>query len=645
MQKTARTKLSERHMHWEETYTERTISFKEMYEDIIGEGSYYRWEGKDLDSGDEYFVVLSPANMKKPKARWFTGCRKLPSDWAAGGKYFSEIKEAMNYANETWGVSVPSDFHWGYDSSDLKGIGNKMDDWREEPRTEANNKNKINKLSKLCEFPIYLHKDSGAKSWLKRESYIWFSADQLKMGDDKFEKMAEDNPKLLIAKNNVIDERSWRRGKIEHRYGEEYANANFYQSFLGVGPEGLYIVVVSPYLGKVYEKYGEAKDKLGVFRKKLNILTQKEIDERTNNFIAQYVHKWGVQLLPEDVIIKGIKASECTWALSKSGIQKAKVGKTYQDNLNYYKEKYGVKNQAQANTYFQKEMEEYTAKKLAFDKAYAEAQKTGKVIEFNIPPPPSLNFKKPAKSGSQQFTAIYKEEYNMPKGLSSEQKALKYGFDSFQEALSYTVSKMSSDFPAQQISTINVTFNDLKALRKKNEATKTPEQKVKETAEENAMEQAIKKKQNALLSEMDMQEAQDTNPLKSVTVDDDDVGSLIDEGEIEPEEPMPVEKEVQSVTPEVTTPEVTVPKTKIPKTKTPPIKTAPTKDKVKKTRKTLEDVEKEYLEKERLENVNKKSAVNQTIFNLVKLAEALDNENKPDDAEEVHKILRKHTGN
>jgi len=382
----------------------------------------------------------------------------------------------------------------------------------------------------------------------------------------------------------------------------------------------------------VYEKYGEAKDKLGVFRKKLNILTQNEIDERTNNFIAQYVHKWGVQLLPEDVIIKGIKASECTWALSKSGIKKAKIGKTYQDNLNYYKEKYGIKNQAQANTYFQKEMEEYTAKKLAFDKAYAEAQKTGKIIEFNIPPPPSLNFKKPAKSGSQQFTAIYKEEYNMPKGLSSEQKALKYGFDSFQEALGYTVSKMSSDFPAQQISTINVTFNDLKALRGKNEATKTPEQKVKETAEENAMEQAIKNKQEVLLDEMNIQESQEEDPLGSMTVND--------EYDKQTEAPISVEKP-----PEITTPEAIVPKTKIPKEKIPPIKTAPTKDKVKKTRKTLEDVEKEYLEKERLENINQKGAVNQTIFNLVKLAEALDNENKPDDAEEVHKILRKHTGN
>ena len=268
MEKTARTKLSERNIHWEETYTERTISFKEMYEDIIGEGSYYRWEGKDADSGDGYFVVLSPANMKKPKARWFTGCRKLPSDWAAGGKYFSEIKEAMKYANETWGVPIPSDFKWGYDSGDLKGIGDKMDEWREESKVEAGMENK---MIKLCDFPIQLYKESkGAKNWIKREGYTWFSADQLEMGDKDFEKMEKDIPKLKVAKNIVFNEREYRQTQIEHRYGKAYVGADFYQLFLGIGPEGIYMVVISPYFGRKYEKYGEAKDKIGIFIKPPN---------------------------------------------------------------------------------------------------------------------------------------------------------------------------------------------------------------------------------------------------------------------------------------------------------------------------------------------------------------------------------------
>ena len=54
--------------------------------------------------------------------------------------------------------------------------------------------------------------------------------------------------------------------------------------------------------------------------------------------------------------------------------------------------------------------------------------------------------------------------------------------------------------------------------------------------------------------------------------------------------------------------------------------------------KSLEDIEKEYLES------LKKKAISNTILNLVKLAETLDKENKPEDAEEIHRILRKHTG-
>jgi len=641
MEKTARTKLSERNMHWEETYTERTISFKEMYKDIIGEGSYYRWEGKDVDSGDEYFVVLSPANMKKPKARWFTGCRKLPSDWAAGGKYFSEIKDAMDYAHETWGVPVPSDFQWGYDSSDLKGIADKMDDWRESATIEAKVNNKMNRVSKLCDFSVCIYKESGAKEWTNREGYVWFSADQLEMGDKNFEKMAQNNPKLLVARENIQDERKYRQSQIKHRYGEQYANADFYQSFLGVGQEGIFIVAVSPYLGKKYEKYGEAKDKLGVFRKKLNILNKNEIATNTNNFIVQYMHDWGVQLLPEDISVKGMEVSECTWALSKSGIKKAKAGKIYQDNLNYYKQKYGAKNQKEANKYYNTEVQEYQAKKVAFDKAYKEAQKSGKSMEFNIPPPPTLNFKKPLKRGSQYYTAIFKEEEKIPKGISEEQKILTYGFNSFQEALSYTTSTMSSDFPAKQISAINVTSDELKAFRLKNEATKTPQQKLKEKMEEKEMEDNIKQKQEKLLTEIHDESETDVKEEESEADEKEayeETITMLPETETKPEKP-----------PEVEIPEIKIPKAKAPKAKTPeievpeietpPIAILPKKDLATPPKKTIEDYQKEYLERK------KKKAVTQAILNLVKLAETLDSENKPEDAEEIHKILRKHTGN
>jgi hypothetical protein len=505
----------------------------------------------------------------------------------------------------------------------------------------------MNRVSKLCDFPVCIYKESGAKEWTNREGYAWFSADQLEMGDKNFEKMAQNNPKLLVAKENIQDEKKYRQSQIKHRYGEQYANADFYQSFLGIGSEGIFIVAVSPYLGKKYEKYGEAKDKLGVFRKKLNILNKNEIATNTNNFIVQYMHDWGVKLLPEDISVKGMEVSECTWALSKSGIAKAKAGKIYQDNLNYYKQKYGAKNQKEANKYYNIEVQEYQAKKATFDKAYKEAQKSGKSMEFNIPPPPSLNFKKPLKRGSQYYTAIFKEEEKIPKGISEEQKILTYGFNSFQEALAYTTSTMSSDFPAKQISSINVTSDELKAFRLKNESTKTPQQKLKEQMEEKEMEDNIKKKQEKILTEIHDESEKGYDELEAEIESEKNVEEIISvppEVETKPEKTPEVEtttevKIPKPKAPKAKTPDVKVPEIEVPEVETPPIAILPKKDLTTPPKKTIEDYQKEYLERK------KKKAVSQAILNLVKLAEALDSENKPEDAEEIHKILRKHTGN
>ena len=49
----ARKKLVEHNMRWKEAYTDKTIFLKEQFEAIIGPGSYFRFEGKDLDDGDD----------------------------------------------------------------------------------------------------------------------------------------------------------------------------------------------------------------------------------------------------------------------------------------------------------------------------------------------------------------------------------------------------------------------------------------------------------------------------------------------------------------------------------------------------------------------------------------------------------------
>jgi len=134
----AREKLVEKDIDWREAYTDKTLFLQEQYNDVIGPGSYFRFEGADSASGDEYYCIVGPARIHKPRAKFFAGVRKLPATYSAGGKYFDSMDGAMTYAHETWGVPVPKSIR-AYTSAQLYGISNKIKDWkskREEQKDE-----------------------------------------------------------------------------------------------------------------------------------------------------------------------------------------------------------------------------------------------------------------------------------------------------------------------------------------------------------------------------------------------------------------------------------------------------------------------------------------------------------------------------
>jgi hypothetical protein len=80
-------------------YTQKTEFLKEMFEDVIGPGSYFRFEGKS-DEGVWYYCILGPAQVHKPRAKFFAGVRRLPATYSAGGKYFDSLSAAAEYAKE-----------------------------------------------------------------------------------------------------------------------------------------------------------------------------------------------------------------------------------------------------------------------------------------------------------------------------------------------------------------------------------------------------------------------------------------------------------------------------------------------------------------------------------------------------------------
>lgn len=130
MDKTSKTKLADKNITWEETYTEKTNFFKEQFEAAVGPGSYFRFEGKSQE-GDEYYCIISPAKVHDPRAKFFAGVRKLPATYSAGGKYFDSMDGAATYAKETWGVPIPRELK-PYTSAQLYGIKEKIQKWKDE---------------------------------------------------------------------------------------------------------------------------------------------------------------------------------------------------------------------------------------------------------------------------------------------------------------------------------------------------------------------------------------------------------------------------------------------------------------------------------------------------------------------------------
>ena len=128
MEKLAREKLVEKNIGWKQIYTQKTQFLKDMFEEVVGPGSYFRFEGKS-DENVGYYCIIGPAQVHKPRAKFFAGVRRLPATYSAGGKYFDSMDAAARYAKETWGVETPRELK-PYTSAQLFGIKDKVEKWR-----------------------------------------------------------------------------------------------------------------------------------------------------------------------------------------------------------------------------------------------------------------------------------------------------------------------------------------------------------------------------------------------------------------------------------------------------------------------------------------------------------------------------------
>jgi hypothetical protein len=193
-------------VRWTESYTDRTEYLKTQFEGVIGNGIYRRWEGKEVGGPGHWYVVVSPADVHEHKrAKFFAGVRKLPDSYPAGGKYFDTIKEAYQYAHDTWGVPVPKNIP-PYTAGDLRGISKKIDKWDSEHK-EANSDFDINFIKTamaagaIKKNPIHFNIDFFSDIIERNLSAISAKVDTPQLRQELAQKIAEtyDDTKLFVS--------------------------------------------------------------------------------------------------------------------------------------------------------------------------------------------------------------------------------------------------------------------------------------------------------------------------------------------------------------------------------------------------------------------------------------------------------------
>jgi len=483
---TAKTKLADRPVVWKEAYTERTLFLKKQFHDVLGPGSYFRFEGHDTETDDDYFVVVGPAKVHKPKAEFFAGVRKLPADFSAGGLYFHDLKEAMEYAHDTWGVNSPSEMEY-YDSIDLKGISKKVKKWKEEQNEETNNENYLQEWYKNIKkegnkMPVsdqeYFYAQSSVFPFFtkiamaprnKNTPSEWWDIDDIAMGlDSSFLERAEQEPSLHLALQAGMVEKAKYKKQIVNMYGAQYAtdNAGFYKIWLVHNDEGTYLVSVGPYCGA---DFLAAQDKFGVYKLRLNIATQDEVENTILRKQEEYANLYGI-VLPRNNFNVSLKEDELRDGTMKKGeiSISSKARQKFKDSPAWKKMIMDVYQVSADDPDMLKKLKLKRREiKNAYDaqlkEAYSQSKENGDAFRMQQPPPPSVGLWDKSRIGGQQRpTTILRQNVGLS-GLTEGEKIEKFGFDSLLEAVEYL---NINSFPGAPIGDVpDTTSEDLRQAR------------------------------------------------------------------------------------------------------------------------------------------------------------------------------------
>ena len=485
----AKTKLADRNVVWKEAYTPRSLFLKKQFYDIIGPGSYFRFEGRDTDSGDEYYIVVGPAKIHSPKEQFFAGVRKMPADYAAGGLYFHDMKEAMEYATNTWGVTTPRDMRY-YDTSDIKGIGKKVKAWKEENSEIEHDDNYLEEWYRSIksgegeEMPTkaqetdhvagtsqvgYLYVASDTYPFFTKVGfaerhnvgvgYSWWDIDDLFGGSASFSAALASEPHLDEARDMALKQREIKKGQIARTYGPEYQDSDFYKVWLvHRADKGTWLCAVGPYVGA----NDKAIDKFGVFTWKLNVATDDQIQDKLESLIQEYAATYGVALTQSDFNIPppGKMGGEIT--IKKDARDKVYGSPTWKTQVLDY---YGVQpGRGDVSQLREKRRAIRVQQAEELRRHYAISKENGDAFKSQQIEPPDINLAK-RPIGQMHYTAVYDETMTPAEenALAETQKMQKFGFDSIEEAVEYLNTQKWPGAPVGDVP--NVTSDDLRRAR------------------------------------------------------------------------------------------------------------------------------------------------------------------------------------
>ena len=539
----------------------------------------------------------------------------------------------------------------------------------------------------------------GATSYGNREpSHWWKVADLENGGDEKWKEETAKNPLLLGVLDWAIAERNSKIAETEENYDiDNNLASELTRTYIGFNPKyGAYIGQLSPYLSQGWRFGPEhvriwGKDKWQFFMIKKGEFTQKHFEEKVSEKVNEYNDKFKIQLEPSDLAlflkkpppkdetnVKKGKGRGPAWVTEKVISSLDPKNPEVGEFLAGYPVP-GPQNQWSINSKGWLKILKQLMGKWYSEVITEEASRTGKTVEqlekemiYNPNPKNQLDLRKIYKKTKirmerEQLVSNPDNENNVP-NYNTRDRSLVPDYNDrstkFRAGSSLYFGTLTEEASAPsmlgafkiaqdkiKIYSVPVDFKNydsdfLTALKEAKYEREHPEEApAKAITDETGTVTSVDNKEELEETEQNTEKLEELETTQEIeNAGTEELGSA---GNLSGDFPITDLTPVEEIAPEKT-PLAEMPVTETPVTETPPLTPV---TKTPKTPKTVKRQVKKSPAKNakkpapKIKKIKKETAdplVSYTLNNLIKIAAELDNDGKGEEAEEVHKVIRKY---